>query len=92
MESWLWNPGCGILAVESCLWSYGCGFLAVESWLWSPGCRFLAAGCGVLTGCEILPVESWLWSLGGILGAPGSILEPTAAMRASGVKTCLNTM
>ena len=29
--SWLWNPGCGILAVES-----GCGILAVESWLWNP--------------------------------------------------------
>jgi len=47
MESWLWNLGCGILAVESSLWNPGCGILAVESWLrgitaveswlWNPG-------------------------------------------------------
>ena len=42
MESWLWNPGCGILALESRLWNPGCGILAVESWLWNPGCGIMA--------------------------------------------------
>ena len=31
MESWLWNPGCGVLAVEFWLWNPGCGHL-VGSW------------------------------------------------------------
>ena len=57
MESWLWNHGCGILAVESLLWNPGCGILAVnpgggivlvESRLWNPG-------------WGILVVESLLW-------------------------------
>ena len=30
VESWLWNPGCGILAVESRLCNPGYGILAVE--------------------------------------------------------------
>ena len=29
VESWLWNHGCGILALE---------MLAVDSWLWTSGC------------------------------------------------------
>ena len=63
MESWLWNLGCGILAVESSLWNPGCGILAVESWLrgitaveswlWNPGCvesLLWNPGCGILAG------------------------------------------
>ena len=48
MESWLWNSGCGILAVVSWLWNHGCGIMVVESWLWNLG---------------ILAVESWLGAL-----------------------------
>ena len=33
MESRLWNPGCGILAMKSWLWNPGRVFLAVASWL-----------------------------------------------------------
>ena len=51
MESRLWSPDCGVLAVESWLWNPGCGILAVESWLGNPGCGILA-------------VESWLWNPG----------------------------
>ena len=32
VESWLWNPGGGALAVESCLRNAGSGVPAVESW------------------------------------------------------------
>ena len=36
MASWLWNLGCGILAVESRPWNCGCGILAEASRLWNP--------------------------------------------------------
>ncbi len=83
MESWLWNPGCGILAVKSWLWNPGCGILAVESWLWTPGCGLLAVesrlwnpGCELL-GYGILAMESWLWNPGcGILAVASWLWNP----------------
>ena len=62
MDSWLWTPGRGLLAVASWLWTPGYGFLAVGSWLWIPG-------------CGLLVVESWLWIPGRGFLAVGSWLE-----------------
>jgi hypothetical protein len=42
VDSWLWTPDCGLLAVDSWLWTPGCGLLAVDSWLWTPGCGLLS--------------------------------------------------
>ncbi len=44
VESWLWNPGCGVLAMESWLRNHGYEKLAVETWLWHHGCGILAVG------------------------------------------------
>ena len=75
MESWLWNPGCGILAgilaVGSWLWSPCYGILAVESWLWKRGCGNQA-------------VQSWLWQPGcGLLAVKASGRHPGGIWEAS---------
>ena len=75
VESWLWNPDCGILAMESWLWDPGFEILAVESWLWSPGLGILALESWLWSpGCGILFVKSWLWSPGFRILAVGSWL------------------
>ncbi len=64
MESWLWNPGNNILAVESRLWDLGCVILAVKFWLrspgWNPNYGFLAVQSLAVesAGLESLAVES----------------------------------
>ena len=30
VDSWLWTPGCGLIAWDAWLWTPGCGFLAVD--------------------------------------------------------------
>ena len=50
MESWLWNPGFGILAVESWLWKYLEVSGGIRRHLEAAG-RYPLAGLAGLPGC-----------------------------------------
>ncbi len=67
MESLLWNPGCGIIAVDSVLWNHCSGIIAVESLALESWLRQHLGGIWEASGRHLGDI----WETSGRLGWPG---------------------